>query len=72
MNDTALEIQKIAAGSPFQSQNLLYPCSLEQLSEVESTVLEDTVVAWILDRAEVVTEPSSFDELLNPGQTRGG
>jgi trigger factor len=43
-----------------------------RLSEVESTVLEDTVVAWILDRAEVVTEPSSFDELLNPGQTRGG
>ncbi len=43
-----------------------------RLSEVESTVLEDTVVAWILDRAEVVAEPSSFDELLNPGQTRGG
>ncbi len=43
-----------------------------RLSDVESTVLEDTVVAWILDRAEVVTEPSSFDQLLNPGQTRGG
>ena len=43
-----------------------------RLSDVESTVLEDTVVAWILDRAEVVTEPSSFDQLLNPGQTRAG
>ena len=43
-----------------------------RLSDVESTVLEDTVVAWILDRAEVVREPTSFDELLNPGQTQGG
>ncbi|GMQ95707.1 MAG: trigger factor [Gammaproteobacteria bacterium] len=43
-----------------------------RLSDVESTVLEDTVVAWILDRAEVVAEPTSFDELLNPGQTQGG
>jgi hypothetical protein len=39
---------------------------------VESTVLEDTVVAWILDRATVVPEATSFDELLNPGQTQGG
>jgi trigger factor len=43
-----------------------------RLSEVESTVLEDTVVAWILDRATVVPEATSFDELLNPGQTQGG
>jgi hypothetical protein len=39
---------------------------------VESSVLEDTVVAWILDRAQVSAQPSSFDELLNPGQTQGG
>ena len=43
-----------------------------RLSEVESTVLEDTVVTWILDRATVVPEATSFDELLNPGQTQGG
>ena len=43
-----------------------------RLSEVESSVLEDTVVAWIMERAEVVTESSSFDELLNPGQTQTG
>jgi trigger factor len=43
-----------------------------RLSEVESTVLEDTVVAWILERADVVAESSSFDELLNPGQTQDG
>jgi len=44
----------------------------ERLSEVESTVLEDTVVAWILERAQVSNVTSSFDELLNPGQTQGG
>ena len=43
-----------------------------RLAEVESSVLEDAVVAWILDRADVVTETTSFDELLNPGQTQGG
>ena len=42
-----------------------------RLSDVESSVLEDTVVAWILERAEVVTESTSFDEILNPGQTQG-
>ena len=41
-----------------------------RLQEVASSVLEDAVVAWILERADVVTESSSFDELLNPGQTQ--
>ena len=40
-----------------------------RLSEIETTVLEDQVVEWILERAEVSDEASSFDEVLNPGQT---
>ena len=40
-----------------------------RLSEIETTVLEDQVVEWILDRANVTDESSSFDEILNPGQT---
>jgi len=43
-----------------------------RLQEVASSVLEDAVVAWILERADVVAESSSFDELLNPGQTQDG
>ena len=43
-----------------------------RLSDVESTVLEDTVVAWILERADVSAEATTFDELLNPGDTRSG
>jgi len=41
-----------------------------RLSEIETTVLEDQVVDWILDRAKVSDGRSSFDEILNPGQTR--
>ncbi len=40
-----------------------------RLSEIETTVLEDQVVEWILERAQVSDEESSFDEILNPGQT---
>lgn len=42
----------------------------ERLSYIESTVLEDQVVEWILDRARVEEEHLSFDEVLGPGQTR--
>jgi trigger factor len=42
----------------------------DRLSDVEVTVLEDQVVEWILERAKVRDEPSSFDEILNPVQTR--
>lgn len=41
-----------------------------RLSDIETTVLEDQVVDWILERANVREEPASFDEILNPGQTR--
>lgn len=40
-----------------------------RLSDIETTVLEDQVVEWILERAQVSDEVSSFDEVLNPGQT---
>jgi trigger factor len=40
-----------------------------RLSDIESAVLEDQVVEWILERAQVREEPTTFDALLNPGQT---
>ncbi len=40
-----------------------------RLEPIESVVLEDQVVEWVLERAQVEDQPSSFDELLNPGQT---
>ena len=72
-NEVRARIDSIA--STYEDANEVvrwYYSEPARLSDVESSVLEDTVVAWILDRAEVVPEPTSFDELLNPGQTRGG
>ena len=46
-----------------------YYSDRERLSGIESLVFEDQVVDWILERAEVVDEPTSFDRILNPGQT---
>ena len=46
-----------------------YYSNQERLQEIESAVLEDQVVEWILERANVSQEASTFDALLNPGQT---
>jgi trigger factor len=46
-----------------------YYSNQERLQEIESAVLEDQVVEWILERAEVSEVETTFDELLNPGQT---
>ena len=46
-----------------------YYSDRERLSGVESHVFEDQVVEWILERAQVVDEPTSFDRIMDPGQT---
>ena len=46
-----------------------YYSDRSRLSDIESTVLEDQVVEWILEKAKVTTENLSFDQVMNPGQT---
>ena len=46
-----------------------YYSNHERLQEIESAVLEDQVVEWVLERAQVSDEETAFDALLNPGQT---
>ena len=41
----------------------------QRLSYIESTVLEDQIVDWILERAQLREESMSFDQVLSPGQT---
>jgi trigger factor len=41
----------------------------ERLAEIESAVLEDEAVDWLLAQAQVTERPTSFDALMNPGQT---
>ncbi|MFN0041181.1 MAG: trigger factor [Burkholderiales bacterium] len=40
----------------------------ERLREVESTVLEDNVVQWVLSNAKVEDKATPFDELMGSGQ----
>lgn len=42
-----------------------------RLREVESLVLEDTVVDLVLEKAKVTEKSVSFDELLNPDKKQG-
>lgn len=46
-----------------------YQSSPERLADLEAAVLEDQAVEWILERAQITSEQSSFDALVNPGQT---
>ena len=38
--------------------------SKERLNEAESAVLEDNVVAWVLEKASIVEKKVTFDELM--------
>lgn len=40
-----------------------------RLANIESSVLEQNVVDWILERSQVTDLPSTFDALMNPRQT---
>jgi trigger factor len=42
----------------------LHYSSKERLNEAESAVLEDNVVAWVLEKAKVVKKSVTFDELM--------
>ena len=46
-----------------------YYSDQERLSGIESAVFEEQVVEWILARAQVTDEHTSFDRIMNPGQT---
>ena len=38
----------------------------ERLSEIETSVLEEQVVEWVLGKAQVSDEQSSFEALMKP------
>ncbi|MGE0483275.1 MAG: trigger factor [Gammaproteobacteria bacterium] len=41
----------------------------QQLQQVEGICLEDEVVNWVAERAQVIEETTTFDALMNPVQT---
>jgi trigger factor len=46
-----------------------YYADKRRLSEVESVVMEEQVVDWVLDRASVTEHRTSFDAVMKAGQT---
>ncbi len=49
-----------------------YYSDKRRLAEVENVALEDQIVDWILERAQVTDAPTTFDAVMKPGQTPGG
>jgi len=49
-----------------------YYSDRSRLAGIESFVFEEQVVEWVLEHAQVTDEPTSFDRILNPGQTESG
>lgn len=43
-----------------------YYSNKEQLSNVESMVLEDQLVDWVLEKAQISDDPTTFEEIMNP------
>ncbi len=48
-----------------------YYAQPERLADIEAGLLEEEALKWVLERAEVTDENTSFDELLNREQTTG-
>ena len=46
-----------------------YYADRSRLAGIESFVFEEQVVEWILDHARLVDEATTFDRIMNPGQT---
>ncbi|MDH5545357.1 MAG: trigger factor [Gammaproteobacteria bacterium] len=61
------EVESIASayGDPQQVVNWYYQ-DRNRLQEVESMVLEDCVVEWTLERAQVTDNMMTFDEIMKP------
>ena len=45
-----------------------YRQNAEAMKGVQTLVLEDQVVEWLLERADVVEETVSFDDIMRPPQ----
>ncbi len=62
---SALEEMSSAYDDPEEVINYYYS-DKNKLAEIESVVLEDAVVEFILTKATVTDDNSSFDEIMNP------
>lgn len=64
------EVEKLASG--YDDPDMVvkhYYSDKERLSQVETATMEKMAVEWVLDQAKVTDQETSFDDLMNPGQT---
>jgi trigger factor len=65
-------VEKLAASYERPEDVLKYYYSdKNRLSEIENVTLEEMAVEWLLSQATVTDKSTSFDALMNPGQTAG-
>ncbi|MEE8321757.1 MAG: trigger factor, partial [Gammaproteobacteria bacterium] len=63
-------IEKMASGYEDPSAVInWYYSDQKNLAEVEALVLEDDIVDWVMDHAQIEDESCTFDELMNKRQT---
>lgn len=48
----------------------MYQQNPQAMDSIRNAVIEDQMVDWLLERAEVTEKPSSFDEIMRPGSTQ--
>ena len=62
-----MQLEKMASGYEDSAEFIRwYRGNSQAMAGVRSLALEDQLVEWLLARAEVVTEPASFDDVMNP------
>ena len=63
-------IEELAAGYPNPDETRrAYQHNAEALRQIESVVLEDQVIDWILERAKVTDVPTTFQDITGFGKT---
>jgi trigger factor len=63
-------LQEVAANSQDPQQVLqAYQQDRQKMQGLEVQVMEDQVVDWILERAQITEKPMSFDELMGRAET---
>jgi trigger factor len=63
-------LDEIASSYPNSDEvRRTYLQSAEAMRQIEASVLEDQVIDWVLERASVTEQPTTFSELTGFAQT---
>ena len=67
-NKIQAKVQEMAEQYPDPEQvHRAYRENAQLRGQIESSVLEDQVIDWLLERAKITDQPSSFKDVMNFG-----